>query len=293
MIDPMHLSDLRLLDDYGDETLVLALLRQDLTKKGRSEDTVTAYTAAARRFEDFVRNQDPSADPELLQLDEAIEFANQFRSEVLEGLKRPSLYAYESALAAYLEALDQSFTRDRLIFVQGAETGEERKANAGRRPPSTPLTDNELFRLRRRHNGRRHPLWLRTVIELAVTGLRWDEIMAVTSNQVSHFGNPPLIMLLERTIPIYETKTAEWLDTRDQRIYPNTANRGQPISLRLAKRELAATMNKCRKDFPGQGLRALHRTGARRLLRRGKSPDEVASIYPRSGVRVQLPAKAA
>lgn len=293
MIHRMDLHDLGYLDDNGNETLVLALLRQALTEKGRSEDTIAAYTAAARRFEDFVRDQDPSADPELLELDEAIAFANQFRSEVLEGLKRPSLYAYESALAAYMEALDRSFTRDRLIFVQGAEPDEERKARAGRRPPSTPLTDDELFRLRRRHNERRRPLWLRTVIELGVAGLRWDEIMAVTGNQVSHFGDPPRIMLLERTIPIYETKTAEWLDTPDQRVYPSTANRGRPISLRLAKRELAATMNRCRKDFPGQGLRALHRTGARRLLRRGKSPDEVASIYRRSGVRGELPAKAA
>lgn len=271
-------------DSSTDESIVLHLMRRELIEvKNRSDDTVETYVSIGRRFEEFARGRKPPIEPELMDLDEAVEVAQQFAQEKLRDLAPSSMFVYESALAEYMAALDDSFTRESLILPETVTRASAELVWAGRQAPSTPLTNKQLWRLRRTHDLNHRPLWLRTVIELGISGLTWDEILRVNDHQVSHFGDPPRIMMLERTIPIHETKTAEWLRGGGQEIFPATANHGRPISVRLAKRELASAIARCRDSSfgPGQGLRALHRTGARRLLRRGKPESEIRRIYRR------------
>lgn len=266
------------------ESLVILLMRQDLLRQKRSDSTIDAYALAARRFEKFVRNQSPPEDPELLLADEAIELIAGFFGEHGKEMSNTSRATLESALAAYLRALDaENFTRGMLKLNRKVPKKVDDADSAARMPPSTPLTDRELYRLRRRYSDKaRHPGWVRTIIELGITGLTWKEILELGPNQVSLFGNPQ-IMLPDRTVPVYETKTVQWLASHPRAVYPRYAHGGKAISERLAKQKLTEAMRWSRGPAFGsrQGIRALHATGVRRLGDRGKSPNQIERIYGR------------
>lgn len=254
-----------------------------LEKSARSQATISLYLQLAKRFEDYLLQRDPPEIPEELPVEDARLLVEEwFRTELSSSASRATRATYRTIMATYLSALDGDFDKELLEFPPNAEAEDRDKLTwAGRRHPSEPLTARQLTRLRARHPGSKKRLWVRTSIELALASLTMPEIMAAAPHHISLFGQPH-IRCQERTIPILDSETIRWLKfietKRQSPVFPATV-----VTERSVKRALTKAVKEAREPIYGahQGIRTLHNTGARQMLRAGRKPSQVKRIYRR------------
>lgn len=272
-------------DFLGESSLILEVMFNELTGAGRSSATIDLYLRVAKRFEDHLMKKDPPVFADELELDEAHQLVKDwFQLELSPTVSKPTAATYRTIMATYLNALDGTFGRENLVFRLGVEANKRQKDTwAGRPHPSEPLDTRQLARIRQASAQKTGKLWIRTAIELALAGLTIPEIMKVRAHHVSLFGQPQ-IRCLERSVPILDPETTGWIDflakVTAETKYPRDA-----VSERTVKRVLTREVAAVRKNRPygsHQGIRTLHNTGARQMLRAGRKPERVRKIYGRA-----------
>lgn len=274
-------------DDEADPSLTETLLRLDLEAANRSDSTIDLYLTVAQRIERFAKETDQTTTVEGWTSAEARAAAQSWLDSIAPSITPATLKAYRSAATAYVRVLDDAFEADELWVPDPEVDATTILINAGRRAPSTPLTNQQLAEIRAKHQGRHEPNWIRTAIELGLSGLAWSEIMEASGRSYSLYLEPRRITLKDRTIEIHDRATVEWLDYCRRTDYPGPKENGANVSLRTVKRAIRKAVTDVRGQEFGthQGLRALHNTGARRQIMSGQPANKVAATYRRQNIQ--------